>query len=560
MKRIATTFSTLLLAMAWLVTSTMPAQAQSFTTEWEFSTAEGNLPSYFSTSNATRAIAYGVVDDGSGNLVERVLVASGPPYEIRILDASDGTDLGTLDGIGSLPTPNDGRTITDVEISDDGIIIACNEVNSTFGNNTATESFQCYRWDSLTDATPETVINYTVPDNTPNNGSSEGDYVGRQFTVVGSASDNSMTLLVAAIDTGASFVYRFTTSDNGQSFTAEAIERTGRPPSGNINGVAPIAPGASPFILNAINAAPTLYQSDGTEDTEEQGAVDPVTHTLKYFEVNGKQWITTFRWDTTGENQYAELVDISSGLDQAFPYGGGVTTPNFGRANGEGNTNGTGDVAVRVNNDNTATIYVLATNNGVGAYTTDSALPVELANFDARRSGDGVSLTWRTLSETNNQRFEIERAIDGGSFAKIGQRAGQGTTTEPTRYSFLDRAIPFGAETIDYRLRQVDVDGGESLSDVVTIRLSADRLQLLGSAPNPVKSTGEIRYTLPEQANVRVALYDVLGREVRVLDQGARAARQHSVSLDASGLSSGVYFIRLEAMGQTRTTRVSVIQ
>ncbi|NBC86999.1 MAG: T9SS type A sorting domain-containing protein, partial [Bacteroidetes bacterium] len=557
MKRIATTFSTLLLAAAWLVTSTMPAQAQSFSADWEFSTAEGNLPSYFRTNNDTRYLAYGRIDDGSGTRVERVLVASGgnDPYEIRILDASDGTDLGTLPSVTSLPTPSDGRKITDVEVTDDGIIIACNEVNNAFTADGTTENFKCYRWDSLTDSSPETVVDYTVPDNSASNGSSEGDWVGRQVTVVGSMSDNSATILTTAARES-SYVYRFTTTDNGQSFTGEAVERKDRPPTGNINGVAPLGPGASPFIVNVLNVAPIQYDASGNEVAEDQGAFTAFTNSIKYFEAGGKQWAVTFRWDTTGENQFAELVDVSLGLDTSLPY---ATTANFGRANEQNNANGTGDVAVRVNNDDTATIFVLATNNGVGSYTTGSALPVELANFDARRSGDDVSLTWKTLSETNNQRFEIERAIDGGSFAKIGQRAGQGTTTEATPYSFVDASIPYGAETIDYRLRQVDVDGGESLSDVVTIRLSADRLQLLGSAPNPVKSTGEIRYTLPEQANVRVALYDVLGREVRVLDQGARAARQHSVSLDASGLSSGVYFIRLEAMGQTRTTRVSVV-
>jgi len=558
MKRTATTSSILLLAMTWLVTSAMPAQAQSFTTEWEFSTAEGNLPSYFRTNNDTRYLAYGRIDDGSGTRVERVLVASGgnDPYEIRILDASDGADLGALPSVTSLPTPSDGRKITDVEVTDDGIIIACNEVNNAFTAGGTTENFACYRWDSLTDTSPTTVVDYPVPDNSPNNGSTEGDWVGRQITVVGSMSDNSATILTTAAREG-SYVYRFTTSDNGQSFTGEAIERMDRPPTGNINGIAPIGPGSSPFIVNVLNVQPILYDATGNEQAEDQGAFTSFTNSIKYFEVDGQQWVVTFRWDTTGENQFAELVDISLGFAQGLPYG---STPNFGRANAEGNTNGTGDVAVRVNDDNTATIYVLATNNGVGAYTTDTGLPVELAGFDARRSGDGVSLTWRTLSETNNERFEVERSVDGAAFATIGERAGQGTTSESTRYTFLDRAIPFDAETIDYRLRQVDVDGGESLSDVASVRWTADRLQLIGTAPNPVVAQGEIRYVLPERATVRLTLYDVLGREVRVLDEGSRAARGHAVPFDARGLSSGLYFVRLEAMGQTTTARVSIVR
>ena len=141
-----------------------------------------------------------MVDDGSGTMVERVFVSLGggensDDYQIRILNASDGTDTGnTLPGVGSLPTPSDGRTVGDVAVSDDGVIIACNSVNNAFTNDGATENFRCWRWDSLTDS-PTEIISYTPPDQ---DGDGEGDWLARQFTVVGSASDNSLTLLAAA--------------------------------------------------------------------------------------------------------------------------------------------------------------------------------------------------------------------------------------------------------------------------------------------------------------------------------------------------------------------------
>jgi hypothetical protein len=58
---------------------------------------------------------------------------------------------------------------------------------------------------------------------------------------------------------------------------------------------------------------------------------------------------------------------------------------------------------------------------------------------------------------------------------------------------------------------------------------------------------------------VTVRLYDVLGRQVRTVVQGEQSGR-HERRVDLSDLSSGVYFLRLKAGGQTRTQKLTVVQ
>ena len=65
-------------------------------------------------------------------------------------------------------------------------------------------------------------------------------------------------------------------------------------------------------------------------------------------------------------------------------------------------------------------------------------------------------------------------------------------------------------------------------------------------SPNPFNSATKIRYTLPESAEVRLVVYDVLGRQVSVLFDGTREAGTHEVVFDADGLPSGTYLYRLE--------------
>lgn len=73
--------------------------------------------------------------------------------------------------------------------------------------------------------------------------------------------------------------------------------------------------------------------------------------------------------------------------------------------------------------------------------------------------------------------------------------------------------------------------------------------------PNPLASAATIRYTLAEAAPVRLAVFDVAGREVAVLAEGVRAAGEHEARFEADGLPSGLYLYRLEAEGRVVETR-----
>jgi len=78
--------------------------------------------------------------------------------------------------------------------------------------------------------------------------------------------------------------------------------------------------------------------------------------------------------------------------------------------------------------------------------------------------------------------------------------------------------------------------------------------------PNPVRSTTTIAYTLPEERKVSLRIYNILGQEVATLVNGARSPGTHEVELDAAGLSSGVYFYRLEAGSHTQSRKLSIVQ
>ena len=194
-----------------------------------------------------------------------------------------------------------------------------------------------------------------------------------------------------------------------------------------------------------------------------------------------------------------------------------------------------------------------------------TALPVELAAFDAVRDGSRVTLTWTTASETNNAGFDVQRRVrtdatgKDGSWTTLGRVEGAGTTTDPQVYRFTDATPPFEARTLTYRLKQVDLDGTASYSAPVTVQQTVDGVTLRAPFPNPARGQATVQFAVPERQRVTIRLYDVLGRQVQTLVDGPREGRA-SAQVDVRTLPSGVYFLRLQAGGAVRTTRLTVVK
>lgn len=192
-------------------------------------------------------------------------------------------------------------------------------------------------------------------------------------------------------------------------------------------------------------------------------------------------------------------------------------------------------------------------------------IPVELAHFEAQRSGENeIRLTWQTASETNNSGFAVQRQAKSGmavSWSTVHFAEGAGTTSESQTYQFTDRSVPYEAETVRYRLKQVDLDGTTHLSNVVDVHLGPPaRLVLHAPFPNPSRNETTVRYELPAATEVQIAVYDVLGRRVATPVDERKEAEPVQFQLRTQQLPSGTYILRLRAAEQARTQRLTVVK
>jgi len=181
-------------------------------------------------------------------------------------------------------------------------------------------------------------------------------------------------------------------------------------------------------------------------------------------------------------------------------------------------------------------------------------LPVELVSFTGSLQDDGCHLSWHTASERNNSHFEVESSRNGIFFETIGRVAGNGTSDLLHTYAFLHRSPQPG--TNYYRLRQVDFDGNEEYSNVISLEI--EKQGSFSVWPNPAQQGTPVSINTDFIGEAKLAIYDLMGRELwsamRSLDGPT------STQLDLTGIcGSGTYLLVVQG-GQEHWRELIIIE
>lgn len=188
-----------------------------------------------------------------------------------------------------------------------------------------------------------------------------------------------------------------------------------------------------------------------------------------------------------------------------------------------------------------------------GQLIYQGVLPVELSSFSAVPGTNGVALSWRTETESNNARFILERKSGDEAFSVLTQlntRSSNGNSSTPLAYSYLDRSALSGV-SYTYRLSQQDLDGTVRELRTVTVMAGREPTQaavvkgerLLGAYPNPFNPTTSISVDLQGLSKANIAVYNMNGELVKSFD--VNGGSKMKVDFDGTGLASGSYLVRL---------------
>ncbi len=205
-------------------------------------------------------------------------------------------------------------------------------------------------------------------------------------------------------------------------------------------------------------------------------------------------------------------------------------------------------------NTTTGTVSSTSTVSVFGPFTlassnTNNPLPISLIDFTSVLKGGVVDLNWSTLSELNNDYFDIERSTGETPFYSLKKKIkGAGTSNQVHSYAATDYSPPLGK--VYYRLKQVDFDGTASYSEVRVI--TNDQLNTIIAYPNPADHVIHM-----DTRGGRVNSISILNA-VGVNQQVPVTVNDSTVTIDSSGLAAGLYLVKVVLDGNAHTLRVIV--
>ncbi|KAA3613280.1 MAG: T9SS C-terminal target domain-containing protein [Calditrichaeota bacterium] len=210
----------------------------------------------------------------------------------------------------------------------------------------------------------------------------------------------------------------------------------------------------------------------------------------------------------------------------------------------------------------------------VFAKNGDSSLPVELSSFSANRVNGSNVISWVVQSELENAGFNILRAVNNehqspemDSFVKVNEDLilGRGNASTKKTYSFTDNFDPKN-QKVWYIIQDVSYAG--KVENHGPVLLAQDvlpgRFELKQNYPNPFNPSTFIPFVIPENAKVKIDIFDINGRLIKTLVNAEFNTGEHSVVWDGKGntsnsVSSGIYYYRLQSKSFTTIKKMTLI-
>ncbi len=184
------------------------------------------------------------------------------------------------------------------------------------------------------------------------------------------------------------------------------------------------------------------------------------------------------------------------------------------------------------------------------------SLSVDLENFQVEKRDDTSLLSWNTLSERNNSHFDVLRSTDGISFDKIGRVEGHGDSNLLTSYDFTDTKPASGKNY--YKLKQVDVDGFYSHSDIRSV-VFYNHLLSFTISPNPTSNDYIKISANKNMADLSISLYDNMGKQISV--KASNTYGNNDIILrPLENLPAGYYFVQIKDQSTLYIKKIIIIE
>ena len=204
----------------------------------------------------------------------------------------------------------------------------------------------------------------------------------------------------------------------------------------------------------------------------------------------------------------------------------------------------------------------------------DNSLPVTLSTFKAIRTNSNfVELNWITKSETDMSGYNILRCENSNLNGALKVNTSIVTASNLANehnYTFTDDEVELN-NTYYYWLESLAMSGNIEYYGPVTVSLDEEKaeeynnLGIMGVYPNPFNPETKIDYSVKEETDVKISVYNMKGQRVKTLVEKSVSAGDHNIvwygdSDSGSNVSSGVYFVKMVTGNHIETRKVVLMK
>jgi hypothetical protein len=225
--------------------------------------------------------------------------------------------------------------------------------------------------------------------------------------------------------------------------------------------------------------------------------------------------------------------------------------------NGSGWTTHGGTTTSNSNGAGTASIKNASVFSAWSIATRNIFSPIQLAAFNVEQVDNMINIRWTTATELNSDFFSVERSTDGIQFEEISKVKASGNSDSPLQYSSVDKNPLKGISY--YRLKQINVDGKTSLSEVRIIKYNettATIIEIENFGPNPFDNNFEVTYRTTKDGLVRFQLCSSKGDVLYSSELNNEKGSHRFDYNEGSTLQSGIYFLKLMYYDKTVTQKI----
>lgn len=184
----------------------------------------------------------------------------------------------------------------------------------------------------------------------------------------------------------------------------------------------------------------------------------------------------------------------------------------------------------------------------------DEILPVTLLAFTARNEGKINRINWKSSSEVNSSKYELERSFDGKTFSLIKSIASKNSSTGSS-YTVLDDIARLSVKNYYYRLKMIDNDGKYAYSKMVFLSVPVAYEKIV---VNGTLSTGFVRLLIPESLQTGILTALVYNNAGSLISKSTLVGGIFDLNLTA--LSSGMYTVSFVHNGKLIQSEKIMIQ